>query len=130
MGLVSLFCSLVFLLLLFPFNFLFMTLNTLSTLFLSEYISLLNVFWLNRLYQPCRKLDLGGIWSDAFISLFMHSLIFSVSYDLSAITYSSLCFFKFLIDAIAKVVSCLGLLTACEYNINLESTSIAMCDLV
>lgn len=33
-------------------------------------------------------------------------------------------------DAIAKVVSCLGFLTACEYNINLESTSIAMCDLV
>lgn len=107
-----------------------MTLNILSTLFLSEYISLLNVFWLNRLYQPCRKLDLSGIWSDAFISLFMHSLIFSVSYALSAITYSSLCFFKLLMDAIAKVVSCLGPLTACEYNINLESTSIAMCDLV
>ena len=124
------FCSLVLLLLLFPFNFLFITLNTLSTLFLSEYISLLNVFWLNRLYHPCRKLDLSGIWSDAFISLFMHSLIFSVSYALSAITYFGLCFFKLLMDAIAKVVSCLGPLTACEYNINLESTSIAMCDLV
>lgn len=39
-------------------------------------------------------------------------------------------------DAIFKydgnntVVSCLGFLTACKYNINLESTSIAMCDLV
>lgn len=75
---------------------------------------MLNVFWLNRLYQPCRKLDLSGIWSDA----------------LSAITYFGLCFFKLLMDAIAKVVSCLGHLTACEYNINLESTSIAMCDLV
>lgn len=130
MSLVSLFCSLVLLLLLFPFNFLFITLNTLSTLFLSEYISLLNVFWLNRLYQPCLKLDLSGIWSDAFISLFMHSLIFSVSYALSAITYFGLCFFKLLMDAIAKVVSCLGPLAACEYNINLESASIAMCDLV
>lgn len=39
-------------------------------------------------------------------------------------------FFKLLMDAIAKVVSCLGPLVACEYNINLESTSIAMCDLV
>ena len=33
-------------------------------------------------------------------------------------------------DAIAKVVSCLGPITACEYNINLESTSIVICDLV
>ena len=91
---------------------------------------MLNVFWLNRLYQPCLKLDLSGIWSDAFISLFMHYFIFSVSYALSAITYFGLCFFKLLMDAIAKVVSCLGPLAACEYNINLESTLIAMCDLV
>ena len=87
-------------------------------------------FWLNRLYPLCLKLDLSGIWSDAFISLFMHYFIFSVSYALSAITYFGLCFFKLLMDAIAKVVSCLGPLAACEYNINLESTLISMCDLV
>ena len=63
----------------------FITLNTLSTLFLLEYISFLNVLILNLLYHPCLKLNRNGIWSDAFISSFMHVLIAFESYALSAI---------------------------------------------
>ena len=85
----------------------------LSTLFLLEYISFLNVLMLNLLYRPCLKLDLSGIWSDAFISSFMHVFIGFESYDLSAIMNCGLCFFRLLIDAIANFVSCLGPFTAC-----------------
>ena len=92
----------------------FITLNTLSTLFLLEYISFLNVFILNLLYHPCLKLDRNGIWSDAFISSFMHVLIAFESYALSAIMNCGLYFFRLLIDAIANFVSCLGPFTACE----------------
>ena len=76
------------------------------------------------------KLDLSGIWSFAFISLFMHLLMGSVSYALSANMYSGLYFFTALIEAIANLVSCLGPFTACEYSIIFVSTSIAICDLV
>ena len=83
LSLVSLFCSLVCLLLFVPENFLFITLKILSTLFLLEYISSSKVFRLNLLYHPCLKLDFRGIWSEAFISLFIHFLILFVSYALS-----------------------------------------------
>ena len=71
-------------------------------------------FLLNLLYQPCRKLDLSGIWSDAFISSFMHVRIAFLSYALSAIMNCGLYFFKLRIDAIANFTSCLGPFTACE----------------
>ena len=80
-SLVSLFCNRVLLLLIIPEHLRFITLNILSTLFLLEHISFLNVLMLNLLCHPCLKLDLSGIWSDVFISSFMHVLIGFESYQ-------------------------------------------------
>ena len=130
LSLVSLFCNRVLLLLFIPEYLRFITLNTLSTLFLLEYISFLNIFWLNLRYHPCLKFAFNGIWSKALISSLMQFLMGYVSYALSAIMYWSLYFFRLLITAIANFVSCLGPLTACEYKIILDSTSIAIWHLV
>ena len=93
-----------------PEYFLFITPNTLSTSFLLEYASFLNVFILNLLYPPCLKLDLTGIWSDAFISSFMQVLIAFELYALSAIMNYGLYFFKLFIDAITNLPRVLLLL--------------------
>ena len=55
---------------------------------------------LNLLYHPCLKLYLSGIWSEAFISLFMHVVIGFESYALSAIMNWRSYFFKLLITAL------------------------------
>nr|WP_249025027.1 hypothetical protein [Methanobrevibacter arboriphilus] len=80
----SLFDVFCVLLLFIPLNFLFLTLITLSMLFLFEHIWGLNIVGLFSLYCPFLALFFNGIWSKAFISSFIHFLISSVSYALSA----------------------------------------------
>ena len=88
----------------------FITLNMLFKLFFLEYISFLNVLMLNLLYHPCLKLYLSGIWSEAFISLFMHVVIGFESYALFAIMNWRSYFFKLLITALQILCRVLVLL--------------------
>ena len=108
LSLVSLFDSCVLLLWFVPLNFLFIVENMLSILFLVVYILCRNIVGLFSLYCPFFALFLRGIWSNALISSFMHFLIGSVSYALSATIYCGLYFLIFLNAGFANCVSYLG----------------------
>ena len=108
MNFVSLLESCKLLLLLVPLNILLITPNMKSILFLLEYISFLNLFLLCNLYFPFLAQLFNGIWPCDFASSFIHFLIGSVSYALSANMYLSLYFFIFRIAEIANLVSNLG----------------------
>ena len=108
LSLVSLFDSCVLLLWFVPLNFLLIVENMLSILFLFMYILCRNIVGLFSLYCPFFALFLRGIWSNALSSSFMHFLIGSVSYALSATMYCGLYFLICLNAGFANCVSYFG----------------------
>ena len=75
-----------------------------------EYISFLNIFWLNLRYHPCLKFAFNGIWSKALISSLMQFFMGSVSYALSLLCIGYCIFLGFLL-LLLRILCCVwGLL--------------------
>ena len=102
LSLVSLFCSLILLLLFTPEYFLFITPNSLFTLFFLNIF----LFWifliLDYIHPPLSEVGFRDIRSDTFISLFIEVFIVFEPYTLFAIMNCGLYFFRLLIDTIAN----------------------------